>query len=93
MSKEIAYTGQSFLDKIVECTGDIENAFDMTLLNARILTDNLEVGKTLKKSKITDYDVVGFFTEKIRPATFVAIIIPTDPSFNYSLPGEFPYSF
>lgn len=93
MSKEIAYAGQSFIDKIVECTGDIENAFDMAFLNHRILTDKLEVGKSLKKSQITDYDVVSFFTEKNRPATFVAIVIPSDPTFDYSLPGEFPYSF
>jgi hypothetical protein len=93
MSKEVAYSGQSFLDKIVECTGDIENAWDMTFLNARILTDKLEIGKALKKSEITDYDVVAFFTEKNRPATFIARVIPTDPTFDYSLPGEFPYSF
>lgn len=93
MSKDIAYAGQSFLDKIIECTGDIENAFDMTILNARTITDKLQVATILKKSAITDYDVVDFFTENNRPATNIAIIVSTDLAIDYSLPGEFPYSF
>ncbi|AOW08752.1 hypothetical protein [Flavobacterium gilvum] len=93
MSKEIAYAGQSFLDKIIECTGDIENAFEMSLLNARTITDKLQVATTLKKSAITDYDVVSYFTDNNRPATYVAVIIPTDPVFVFTSPGEFPYSF
>lgn len=93
MSKNVVSSGQSFFNKVVETTGDIENAFSMMLLNNRSsLTDNVQVGSFLKISEITDYEVVDFFTEQNKPATLINRPI-IDNSFEFMLPGEFPFSF
>jgi hypothetical protein len=91
MSKAVVYQGQSFLDKIVECTGDIDNAFEMMLLNSISITEELHLGRVLKKSKITDYEIVACFTEMNKPAT--KKIVTTNNLIDYSFPGEFPFSF
>jgi len=94
MSKQTVYAGQSFLNKVVECTGDIDNAFQMMILNGGTsLTNRLSVGQDLKKITITDYDVVDFFNENNRPATLKQLPLITDNSLEYLLHGEFPYSF
>lgn len=88
MSREVTYSGQSFYNKVVECTGDIENAFAMLLLNKKTsTTERLQVGEALKVSEVTDFEVVDYFTELNRPAT---IGVQKE---NYMLPGEFPFSF
>lgn len=88
MSKNITYSGQSFYNKVVECTGDIENAFAMLLLNKKTsTTERLKVGEVLKSPEVTDFEVVDYFTEFNRPAT---IGVQKE---NYMLPGEFPFSF
>jgi len=93
MSREITYSGQSFYNKVVECTGDIENAFAMLLLNKKTsTTERLQVGEVLKVSEVTDYEVVDYFTELNRPATLKDKII-VEATENYLLPGEFPFSF
>jgi hypothetical protein len=69
MSKKIVYSGQSFLDKVLETTGSIENAFEMTLLNEFSITDDLAVGTELKISKITNKSIANYFDESNRPAS------------------------
>ena len=55
MSKNIVHGGQTFFNKVIECTGDIENAFAMMLLNKKkSLTDNDSIGTELKVTNITD---------------------------------------
>ena len=89
MSREKTYSGQSFYNKVVECTGDIENAFAMLLLNKKTsTTERLQVGEVLKVSEVTDFEVVDYFTELNRPAT-----LGVSKKENYLLPGEFPFSF
>jgi hypothetical protein len=91
MSKNIVHSGQTFFNKVIECTGDIDNAFVMMLLNKKkSLTDTDIVGTELKATTITDYDVVDFYEDR-KPAT--KQIIKIIPEFDYLLPGEFPYSF
>ena len=90
MSKNIVYNGQSFLNKVVECTGDIDNAFEMALQNNMSVSDLLTTGDTLQTTKTTDWDVVDFFAN-IKPATNIVQI--ELPKLVYDLPGEFPYSF
>ena len=91
MSKNIVHNGQTFFNKVIECTGDIDNAFAMMLVNKRkSLTDNYSIGTELKATTITDYDVVDFYEDR-KPAT--KQIIKIIPEFDYLLPGEFPYSF
>jgi len=92
MSKSIIYTGQSFFNKVIECTGDIDNAFAMMLLNKQTsFTQRLEVGTSLKSSNVSDHDVVDFYNDYNRPATVQAIVI--DNSLDYLFSGEFPFSF
>lgn len=91
MSKNIVHNGQTFFNKVIECTGDIDNAFAMMILNKKkSLTDNDSIGTELKTTTITDYDVVDFYEDR-KPATKQKITII--PEFDYLLPGEFPYSF
>jgi hypothetical protein len=65
----LVYNGQSFLDKVIEQTGDIENTFEMALLNNASITDELVVGSFIKVSTITNKAVVDFYNEYNRPAT------------------------
>lgn len=65
------YQGQSFLDKVIEQTGNSENTFEMALLNNASITDDLVVGAYVKVSTITNKAVVDFYNEYNRPATFL----------------------
>jgi hypothetical protein len=69
MNKNIVYAGQSFLDKVLELTGSIENAFEMALTNGLSITDSLVIGTSIKPSGKVKNVVVSFFSEKIGPAT------------------------
>lgn len=69
MSGKIVYSGQSFLDKVLECTGDVENAFAMALLNGISITDDIVVGQEIKPSAITNKYVAEYFAEQFKPAT------------------------
>lgn len=71
MSKKI-YQGQSFFDKVIENTGSIDNAFEMTLLNGISITDDVVLGQELKIGGLINKSVVAFFGEMNRPATGVS---------------------
>lgn len=88
MAKELVYSGQNFYDKVIECTGDIDNSFAMFKANG--FDTNVRVEKKIKSTVITNWDVVDYFTESNRPATNHTnnYISPTD----FLLPGELPYS-
>lgn len=93
MSKKIVYSGQSFLDKVLECTGDIDNAFEMALFNGISVSDEIPVGIELQISAITKKSIEAFFNEYNRPATAIVEIIENN-DVNYKFPqGEFPISF
>ncbi len=70
----VVYNGQSLLDKAIESTGDVENAFDLALLNNLSLTDELVVGSDLKISTITNASVASFFDAIDHPATGISSI-------------------
>lgn len=91
MSNKTVHSGQNFFNKVIECTGDIDNAFAMMLLNnKKSLTSNDAVGTDLKVSNITDFDVVNFYKDR-KPATKENSKAITD--FDFLIPGEFPFSF
>ena len=49
MSNSTLYQGQSFFNKVVELTGDVDNAFEMMLLNGQTsLTQKKEIGNNIK---------------------------------------------
>jgi len=66
------YQGQSFLDKVIECTGSVDNAFEMAVLNGVSITDDVMVGQELNPSTITNSLIFGLFGELNRPATMIA---------------------
>ena len=94
MSRTTVYSGQSFFNKVVENTGDIDNAFAMLLLNKKkSFTEPIIIGQEVKASVVTDDDVVDFFSNR-KPATgFNKIVVTIDSSLEYLFPGEFPFSF
>lgn len=92
MSKNVIHSGQSFFNKVLETTGDIDNCFQMMLLNnLTSFTEVLEVGASLKSSSVTNRFVADYFDDSNRPGT--AIIIKELPEFEYMFPLEFPFSF
>ena len=70
MSKTKVYSGQSFLNKVVEATGSLDNAFAMGLLNGRSITDEYIVSEALLSTSKTNFGVVAFFRER-KPATAI----------------------
>lgn len=91
MSKTIVHSGQSFFNKVVELTGDIDNSFEMMLLNSKTsLTSNVSVAEELKASTVTDNEVVEFYLDKM-PATLFNRKSQVTTDFGF--PGEFPFSF
>jgi hypothetical protein len=71
MSKNKVYNSQSFFDKVIECTGSIENAFKMALLNGISVTDDIVIGQQLKIPPVTNKVIVEFFGDLNRPATMI----------------------
>lgn len=61
--------GQSFLDLVIQGTGDVYNAFEMALKNNRNLTDDLKIGEEIQASQITNNRVVNLFSLSHKPAT------------------------
>lgn len=88
MKSNIVYPGQSFLDKVVELSGDIENAFDMATLNNQNQNFRIEVGSTVISTVKKRKRIVALFNDLNRPATEQNTV-----TIDYYLPGEFPYSF
>lgn len=67
-NKTTILEGQSFLDKVIENTGSIEECFEMSLINEMSITDNLVVGKLLTISKVSSSNIVSFLKDN-KPAT------------------------
>lgn len=75
MSSATVYQGQSFLDKVIELTGSVENAFEMALLNNMSVTDDVVIGQDLKVTGMTLKYVASIFNENKRPATAINEIV------------------
>jgi len=69
MSDKIVYQGQSFLDKVLETTGSVENAFEMAILNGVSITDDVEIAQQVVAAKVSNKAVKSIFNEYSRPAT------------------------
>lgn len=84
--------GQTFINKVIELTGDIENAFEMMQLNGlESIASGVIPGTKVKTSAVTDFEVVEYFIDKL-PATGFEIRIKTVQVNDYLLPGLLPYS-
>lgn len=64
------YQGQSFIDKVIESTGSIENVFAMALENNVSITDSFEIGTKLIYTGPTIKSIASVFNKKI-PATAI----------------------
>jgi hypothetical protein len=65
--------GQNFLDKVLEQTGSLENAFEMALINDLSITDVLVIGDVLKPAGKIKNTIVSLFSENNEPATGLTV--------------------
>ncbi|MEY4902575.1 MAG: hypothetical protein RLZZ292_390 [Bacteroidota bacterium] len=77
------YQGQSFLDKVIEMTGSVDNAFAMAVENNRSITDTLAIGTILTYSGAVTKSITSLFNENNRCATALTkqnqeLIIPDE---------------
>ena len=63
--------GQSFLDMVVQGTGSIENAFEMSIANERSITDELAIGEEIAATSITNKIIQKLLSQN-EPATAIA---------------------
>lgn len=79
----IVKQGQSFLDKAIELTGNIDNVFAMTKLNGLSATTELSVGQEILPAGTVRKSIVQQWDDKNTPATALtdaqqAVILPPD---------------
>lgn len=65
------HQGQSFLDKVIEMTGSVDNAFAMALENNVSITDALAIGTVLTYSGVVTKSVSSLFGDSNRCATAI----------------------
>lgn len=75
--------GQSFLDKAIELTGSVENAFAMAKLNRISVSQELATGAEVIPSAVTKKAIVQQWDGKNIPATAMTneqqgVILPPD---------------
>lgn len=75
--------GQSFLDKVLEATGSIDNCFEMAVLNNMSITDELIRGSVLQASPVTNRRAVAEWNKNNLPATALSnieftLVVPDD---------------
>ncbi len=76
--KQFVHQGQSFLDKVIELTGNVDNTFEMALSNGRSITDNLEIGTELSSISTIDKKVASLFNNQHRPATALSFVLQNE---------------
>lgn len=54
--------GQTFLDKVLELTGDVTNSLAMAALNDVSLTDSFSIGTEIKATAVTNRYMVELFS-------------------------------
>lgn len=77
------FQGQNFLDKTIEITGSIENAFALALENNVSISDNLTVGSDLKYTGKQVKSITDLFDDNHRCATKI-----TDSDFGVIVPDD-----
>ncbi|MFC4163994.1 hypothetical protein ACFOWU_10030 [Epilithonimonas zeae] len=67
---------QSLLDFAIQHTGNVLNAFDLSIANGISITDDLTVGMSLliPETIVKDQEILDFYTAKnIKPATALTV--------------------
>lgn len=65
------HQGQSFLDKVIEMTGSVDNAFAMALENNVSITDTLAIGTILTYSGAVTKSISSLFNDNNRCASAI----------------------
>lgn len=65
------HQGQSFLDKVIEMTGSVDNVFAMALENNVSITDSLAIGTLLTYSGSVTKSISTLFNDINRCATAI----------------------
>jgi hypothetical protein len=65
----ITKQGQCFFDLVIQGTGNVDNAFEMAVLNGLSITDGLEIGQEIMPTEVTNRNIVALFNAKHIPAT------------------------
>ena len=66
--KNIVRQGQTFIDKVLECTGDLEQSVLMSVLNGKSISDALNIGEELQTTDVVKKSVVALWNGE-GPAT------------------------
>lgn len=65
--------GQSFLDKVLQSTGSVDDALAMAILNGKSITEDLDIGEELECAIVSNKRVVAHFAMNSEPATNISI--------------------
>lgn len=63
--------GQSFLDKVLELSGSIEQCMVMALINNKSITSDLAINEQITTNRVAKQGVVNYLTHR-QPATGLA---------------------
>jgi hypothetical protein len=70
MQSIIVSNGQNMPDLALQACGDVAAVFDMALINEKSITDDPEIGTSLKNPVVLNKRIATLFAnEKIKPAT------------------------
>ncbi|OBX20953.1 MULTISPECIES: hypothetical protein [Bizionia] len=72
MSKKTLKQGQSFLDKVTQLSGSIENALKESIANGVGITDEIPIGVNVEITEVTNKRVAAFFNQFNEPATAIS---------------------
>lgn len=61
MQNIVVNEGQTFFDLAVQYAGDVEQAFALSVINNRSITDEIESGEELVISDTVDVEISGYF--------------------------------
>jgi hypothetical protein len=64
--------GQSFADKVIQLTGGLDAMLTVAVENDKSITDNLQIGESLKTTVQTKKRVIAFFNLNNEPATKIS---------------------
>jgi hypothetical protein len=78
-----AKQGQSFFDLVIQGTGNIENAFAMSILNGISMTDTIVIDQELLPAGKQETTIIELWSENNLPATAL-----TDENTDLIVPAE-----
>jgi hypothetical protein len=78
-----AKQGQSFFDLVIQATGNIENAFAMSVLNGISMTDEMVIDQELLPAGKQETTIIELWSENNLPATAL-----TDENTDLIVPAE-----